>query len=114
MNFTNDDKQVIQAFMEQKEIKSHRCKTDGQSLFYGDLRIAEHVPDWKGKATTLVYDYTEKGQAFVDKHAQWLVYQLRSLTPRQNTVNIRDAVNSGLVEHFPRGKNYANPFSEAL
>ena len=97
MLFTKDDKQVIQAFMDQKEMKSFKCKTDGQSFFYNDLRIAEHYPHNDGTASTLLYDFTERGGAFVDKHAQWLVYHIKFHIPRQNMVNVRDAQKVGLV-----------------
>ena len=97
MNFTKDDKQVVQAFMDQREMKSFKCKSDGQSLFHGDLRIAEHVPHRDGGATTLLYDFTERGGRFIDKHTQWLVYQVKNLIPRQNLVNVRDAQEAGLV-----------------
>jgi len=97
MQFTKDDKQVIQAFMDQKEMKSFKCKTDGQSFFYGDLRLAEHYPHDDGTASTLLYDFTERGGHFVDKHSQWLVYQIRSIIPRQNMVSVRDAQKCGLV-----------------
>ena len=97
MDFTKDDKQVIQAFMNQREMKSFKCKTDGQSFFYGDLRIAEHVPHREGGATTLLYDFTERGGCFIDKHSQWLVYQVKNQIPRQNLVNVRDAQDAGLV-----------------
>jgi len=97
MLFTKDDKQVIQAFMDQKEMKSFKCKTDGHSFFYNDLRIADHYPHNDGTASTLLYDFTERGGAFVDKHAQWLVYQIKSHIPRQNMVNVRDAQKVGLV-----------------
>ena len=71
MNFTRDDKQVIQAFMEQKEMKSFKCKSDGQSFYSGELRIAEHYPHSDGTASTLLYDFTERGGKFVDRHTQW-------------------------------------------
>lgn len=97
MQFTNDDKKVIQAFMDQNEMKSFKCKTDGQSFFYGDLRIAEHYPYDDGTASTILYDFTERGGAFIDKHAQWLVYQIKSLIPRQNIISVQEAQKVGLV-----------------
>ena len=51
MNFTRDDKEVVKAFMEQREMKSFKCKTDGQSFWSGELRIAEHYPYGDGTAT---------------------------------------------------------------
>ena len=90
MNFTRDDKEVVKAFMEQREMKSFKCKTDGQSFFSGDLRIAEHYPYGDGTASTLLYDFTERGGRFIDRHTQWLVY-------RQNVVRVSDAQEVGLV-----------------
>jgi hypothetical protein len=100
MRFTKDDKQVIQSFMDQAEMKSFKCWTDGQSLFYGkaNLRIAEHVPHQDGGATTLLYDFTQRGNAFIDRHSQWMVYQVKNMIPRQNLVNVHDAQQVGLVE----------------
>jgi hypothetical protein len=43
MNFTRDDREVFKAFMEQRELKSRFLRTDGQSLFSSDTRIAEWV-----------------------------------------------------------------------
>ena len=97
MNFTRDDKQVIQAFMEQKEMKSFKCKSDGQSFYSGELRIAEHYPHSDGTASTLLYDFTERGGKFVDRHTQWLVYQIRNKIPRQNVGRVSDAQEVGLV-----------------
>jgi len=106
MLFTKDDKQVVQAFMNQKEMKSFKCKSDGQSFFYGDLRLAEHVPNDDGTGTTLLYDFTERGGYFIDKHSQWLVYQIKSHIPRQNMVNVREAQKAGLVSTvLPKGAN---------
>ena len=98
MNFTRDDKQVFQAFMEQREMKSRFLRTDGQSLFSSDLRIAEHYPFGDGTASTLVYDFTDRGQAFIDKHIQWHVIQVKRMVPRQNVVPVPLAQKVGLVE----------------
>ena len=42
--FENNDS-VVDAFLNQKPLNAGRLKTDGQSLFSYDLRIAEHIPD---------------------------------------------------------------------
>ena len=55
MKFTHDDKEVVKAFMNQQSMKSYRCKSDGQSFFSGDLRVAEHIPDGNGMGATIVY-----------------------------------------------------------
>ena len=78
MNFTRDDKEVFKAFMEQREMKSRFLRTDGQSLFSSDTRIAEHYPHDDGSASTVVYDFTDRGQAFIDKHIQWHVIQVKA------------------------------------
>ncbi len=113
MNFTKDDKEVFKAFMEQREMKSRFLRTDGQSLFSSDLRIAEHYPYGDGSASTIVYDFTDRGQAFIDKHIQWHVIQVKRLVPRANVVPVPLAQKVGLVElSATRGRN-ENPFSQA-
>ena len=113
MNFTRDDKEVFKAFMEQREMKSRFLRTDGQSLFSSDLRIAEHYPYSDGSASTIVYDFTDRGQAFIDKHIQWHVIQVKRLVPRANVVPVPLAQKVGLVEQSAtRGRN-ENPFSQA-
>lgn len=97
MQYTNDDKEVVKAFMECRPLKSYRCKSDGQSFFSGDLRVAEHYPHGDGTASTLVYDFTDRGGFFVDKQIQWHVIQLKRSAPRQNVVAVRDAQEVGLV-----------------
>ena len=99
MKFTRNDKQVIETFLNQGEIKSNKSWTDGQSFYYGETRIAEHCPNEDGTATTLLYDFTERGGAFLDKHSQWLVYQIRSHIPRQNMVPVPLAQKVGLVPY---------------
>ena len=78
-------------------MKSFKYKTDGQSFFSGELRIAEHYPYGDGTASTLLYDFTERGGKFVDRHTQWLVYQIRNQIPRQNVIRVSDAQEVGLV-----------------
>ena len=113
MNFTRDDKEVFKAFMEQREMKSRFLRTDGQSLFSSDTRIAEHYPHDDGSASTVVYDFTDRGQAFIDKHIQWHVIQVKRMVPRQNVVPVPLAQKVGLVElSATRGQN-ENPFGQA-
>ncbi len=111
MQYTNDDKEVVKAFMEQRPLKSYRCKSDGQSFFSGDLRVAEHYPHGDGTASTLVYDFTDRGGSFINKQIQWHVIQLKRSAPRQNVISVHDAQEVGLVplvldggsnEHTPR------------
>ena len=97
MQYTNDDKEVVKAFMECRQMKSYRCKTDGQSFWSGDIRVAEHFPYGDGTASTIVYDFTDRGGFFVDKQVQWHVIQLKRSAPRQNVIAVRDAQEHGLV-----------------
>lgn len=113
MKYTNDDREVVHAFMNQQEIKSFKARTDGQSLFVGDLRVAEHYPHGDGTATTLLYDYTEKGNAFVNKHVQWIFYQVKSVVPYQNIVKIPLAESVGLVPPFTHGDTHGDTPSQA-
>ena len=98
MQYTNDDKEVVKAFMECRPLKSYRCKSDGQSFFSGDLRVAEHYPWGDGTASTIVYDFTDRGEFFIDKQVQWHVIQLKRVAPRQNVIDVRDAQQHGLVD----------------
>ncbi len=110
MQYTNDDKEVVKAFMECRPLKSYRCKSDGQSFFSGDLRVAEHYPHGDGTASTIVYDFTDRGGFFLDKQVQWHVIQLKRSAPRQNVVNVRDAQEAGLVDKtIVGGKNEYTP-----
>ena len=95
MLFT-DDNGVIQAFMDQQPSKSHNMKTDGQSLFSFDLRIAEHIPDGQGRASTLVYDYTYGGGAYVSQTTSNHVRLTKKVVPRPNWVSVEDAIEVGL------------------
>ena len=112
MNFTRDDREVFKAFMEQREMKSRFLKTDGQSLFSSDTRIAEHYPHEDGSASTLVYDFTDRGQAFIDKHIQWHVIQIKRMVPRQNVVPVPLAQKVGLVELSATRSQNENPFGQ--
>ena len=67
MSYFTDDNGVITNFMQQKACKSKTLRTDGQSLWSFDTRIAEHVPDGNGSAATLVYDYTYGGGAYISQ-----------------------------------------------
>jgi hypothetical protein len=98
MKYTNDDKEVVKAFMRCEPLKSYRCKSDGQSFFSGDLRVAEHYPHGDGTASTLVYDFTDRGEFFIDKQVQWHVIQLKRSVPRQNIIRVREAQKAGLVD----------------
>ena len=96
MKFT-DDNGVIQAFMDQESSKSRNMKTDGQSLFSFDLRIAEHIPDGQGRASTLVYDYTYGGGAYVSQTTSNHVRLTKKQVPKPNWVSVNEAQKAGLV-----------------
>jgi len=96
MKFT-DDNSVIQAFMDQQTSKSRNMKTDGQSLFSFDLRIAEHIPDGQGRASTLVYDYTYGGGAYVSQTTSNHVRLTKKQVPKPNWVSVNEAQKAGLV-----------------
>ena len=48
-----------------KSAKSGKMRTDGQSLWSFDTRIAEHIPDGEGQGATIVYDYTYGGGHYI-------------------------------------------------
>ncbi len=112
MQYTNDDKEVVKAFMEQRPLKSYRCKSDGQSFFSGNLRVAEHFPYGDGTASTIVYDFTDRGGFFLDKQVQWHVIQLKRAVPRQNVIAVRDAQDAGLVDKVIEGRSNENTSSK--
>ena len=95
--FTNNDG-VIDAFLNCKSANAGRLKTDGQSLFSYDLRIAEHIPDDNGGATTLVYDYTSKGGNYVSQTTSSHVGLIKRRVPRRNVVLIENAIHAGLIK----------------
>ena len=92
-----DDTGVIKAFMDQQSAKSPSMKTDGQSLFSFDTRIAEHIPDGNGRGATIVYDYTYGGGAYVSQSVSNHVRLTKKKVPRQNWVSVTDAQQVGLV-----------------
>ena len=94
--FTNNDG-VIDAFLNQKTANAGRLKTDGQSLFSYDLRIAEHIPDDVGGATTVVYDYTSRGGNYVSQTTSSHVGLIKRRLPRRNVMLIETAVSAGLI-----------------
>ena len=93
--FTNE--LVVEAFMNQKPANGGVLTTDGQSLFSYNLRIAEHIPDDYGKATTLVYDYTARGNAYKSQTTSQHVGMVKQRVPRRNVVLVETAVASGLL-----------------
>lgn len=98
MPYITDNNGVIDAFMNLNTANAGRLKTDGQSLFSYDLRIAEHIPQDDGSAITVVYDYTSKGGNYVSQTTSGHVGLAKRRVPRRNVVSIQEAVNAGLVE----------------
>jgi len=112
MLFT-DDQGVIQAFMDQQTAKSKIMKTDGQSLFSFSVRIAEHIGRGDGTASTLVYDYTYGGGAYVSQTTSNHVRLTKKLVPRPNWVSVEDAKEVGLCPQILEGvrRNESTPSS---
>jgi len=96
MSYLTDDNGVIEQFMQQKASKSKTMRTDGQSLWSFDTRIAEHIPDGNGRAATLVYDYTYGGGAYVSQTTSNHVRLTKKQVPRQNWMSVADAQRHGL------------------
>jgi len=93
-----EEKAVITAFMNQTKAQSRTLKTDGQSLFsFEKLRIAEHIPHPDGGASTLVYDYTYGGGAYVSSATSNHVRLTKKQVPKPNWVSVLDAREVGLV-----------------
>ena len=97
MSFFTDDNGVITNFMQQKACKSKTLRTDGQSLWSFDTRIAEHIPDGNGCAATLVYDYTYGGGAYVSQTTSNHVRLTKKKVPRPNWMSVAEAQRHGLA-----------------
>ena len=98
MAFFTDNNGVIDAFLACKSANAGRLKSDGQSLFSYDLRIAEHIPQNDGTAITLVYDFTSKGGSYVSQTTSGHVGLIKRRVPRRNVVSVEEAKLVGLVE----------------
>ena len=98
MAYFTDNDGVIDAFLNCKPANGGRLKTDGQSLFSYDLRIAEHIPDDYGRATTLVYDYTSKGGNYVSQTTSGHVGLIKRRVPRRNVMAVETAKDAGLIK----------------
>ena len=97
MAYFTDNDGVIDAFLNCKSANAGRLKTDGQSLFSYDLRIAEHIPDNEGGATTLVYDYTRGGNAYRSQTTSSHVGLIKRRLPRRNVMLGEAAKAAGLI-----------------
>tara|TARA_B100000085_G_scaffold280060_1_gene304378 strand:+ start:568 stop:867 length:300 start_codon:yes stop_codon:yes gene_type:complete len=98
MAYFTDNDGVIDAFLNLKTANGGRLKTDGQSLFSYDLRIAEHVPQNDGTAVTLVYDYTRGGNAFKSQTTSSHVGLIKRRVPRRNVMLVETAIHAGLIK----------------
>jgi len=96
MSYFTDDNGVIQNFMQQKSCKSKTMRTDGQSLWSFDTRIAEHIPDGHGQGATIVYDYTYGGGAYISQTTSNHVRLTKKAVPRQNWMSVAEAQRHGL------------------
>ena len=97
MPYITDNNGVIDAFMNLNTANAGRLKTDGQSLFSYDLRIAEHIPQDDGSAITVVYDYTSKGGNYVSQTTSGHVGLIKRRIPRRNVISIQEANEAGLI-----------------
>ena len=95
--FTNNDG-VIDAFLNLKSANGGRLKTDGQSLYSYDTRIAEHVPQDDGTAITIVYDYTRGGNAYKSQTTSQHVGLIKRRIPRRNHMLVETAIHAGLIK----------------
>ena len=105
-----DDTSVIQAFMDRQSAKSPSMKTDGQSLFSFDTRIAEHIPDGNGRGATIVYDYTYGGGAYISPTTSNHVRLTKKQVPYQNIMTVSEAQDHGLCP--PMEQRYDNASSK--
>ena len=92
----NTDDQVITSFMSQESSKSRTLRTDGQSLWSFDTRIAEHISDGEGQGATIVYDYTYGGGHYVSQTTSNHVRLTKKQVPRPNWMNVNEAQDHGL------------------
>ena len=98
MSYFTNNEGVIEAFLNQQTANAGKLKTDGQSLFSYDLRIAEHIAQKDGTAVTVVYDYTKRGGAYKSHTTSSHVSLIKRRIPRQNFVSVQDATVAGLSE----------------
>jgi len=94
-NHQTDDG-VIKSFMDQQTNGSRTLRTDGQSLWSFDTRIAEHISDGEGQGATIVYDYTYGGGHYVSQTTSNHVRLTKKLVPRPNWMNVNEAQDHGL------------------
>ena len=96
MSFYKTDNDVIKSFMQQVACKSKTLRTDGQSLWSFDTRIAEHIPDDEGQGATIVYDYTYGGGHYISQTTSNHVRLTKKQVPRPNWMSVDEAQRHGL------------------
>jgi len=101
MPYMTDNVGVVDAFMNLNTANAGRLKTDGQSLYSYDLRIAEHIPQRDGTAITVVYDYTSKGGNYVSQTTSGHVGLVKRRIPRRNVISVTEGLDTGLIEDRP-------------
>ena len=97
MPYMTDNNGVVDAFMNLNSANAGRLKTDGQSLYSYDLRIAEHIPQRDGSAITVVYDYTSKGGNYVSQTTSSHVGLVKRQVNKRNIIPVRDGQDAGLI-----------------
>lgn len=98
MAYFTDNNGVVDAFLNLKTANAGRLRTDGQSLFSYDTRIAEHVPQNDGTAITVVYDYTRGGNAYKSQTTSSHVGLIKRRVPKRNIILVETAVHAGLIK----------------
>ena len=96
MSFKTNDNTVIESFMSQQADSARTLRTDGQSLWSFDTRIAEHIADGDGQGATIVYDYTYGGGHYVSQTTSNHVRLTKKQVPRPNWMNVEEAQEHGL------------------
>ena len=96
MSFLKTDNDVIKSFMQQDACKSKTLRTDGQSLWSFDTRIAEHIADGQGQGATIVYDYTYGGGHYVSQTTSNHVRLTKKQVPFPNWMSVDEAQEHGL------------------
>ena len=98
MAYITNNEGVVNSFLNLQPANAGRLKTDGQSLFSYDLRIAEHVPQDDGTAITIVYDYTRGGNAYKSQTTSSHVGLIKRRVPKRNVVLVETAIHAGLIK----------------
>jgi hypothetical protein len=98
MAYITNNEGVVNSFLNLQPANAGRLKTDGQSLFSYDLRIAEHVPQEDGTAITIVYDYTRGGNAYKSQTTSSHVGLIKRRVPKRNVVLVETAIHAGLIK----------------